>query len=109
MRVSRRDRRGAARSGARRPAAGDLPSRKAVAVPARQFDQGLPPAARSRLAEIRTSGTWGSALSTDEFAAIKSVGFEPVGQVLGAAVYNIGFTGGYNCPGAWGAWGSGGP
>ncbi|HYK33812.1 MAG TPA: heavy metal-binding domain-containing protein [Streptosporangiaceae bacterium] len=41
---------------------------------------------------------WGSALSTDEFAAIKSVGFEPVGQVLGAAVYNVGFPGGYTCP-----------
>ena len=46
------------------------------------------------MAEIRGSGTWGSALTADEFAAIKSVGFEPVGQVLGAAVYNIGF-GGY--------------
>jgi uncharacterized protein YbjQ (UPF0145 family) len=52
--------------------------------------------------EIRRSGTWGSALTSDEFAAIRSVGFEPVGQVLGAAVYNVGFTGGYNCPGAWG-------
>ena len=52
--------------------------------------------------EIRRSGTWGSALTSDEFAAIRSVGFEPVGQVLGAAVYNIGYTGGYNCPGAWG-------
>ncbi len=57
------------------------------------------------MAEIRRSGTWGSALTSDEFAAIRSVGFEPVGQVLGAAVYNIGFTGGYNCPGAWGSWG----
>jgi uncharacterized protein YbjQ (UPF0145 family) len=55
--------------------------------------------------EIRRSGTWGSALTSDEFAAIRSVGFEPVGQVLGAAVYNIGYTGGYNCPGAWGSWG----
>src|SRR5215469_4404494 len=55
--------------------------------------------------EIRASGTWGSALTSDEFAAIRSVGFEPVGQVLGAAVYNIGYTGGYNCPGAWGSWG----
>jgi len=54
------------------------------------------------MAEIRHSGTWGSALTSDEFAVIRSVGFEPVGQVLGAAVYNIGFTGGYNCPGAWG-------
>ena len=60
--------------------------------------EGLPPAARARLDEIRQSGTWGSALSTDEFAAIKSVGFDPVGQVLGAAVYNMGYTGGYGCP-----------
>jgi uncharacterized protein YbjQ (UPF0145 family) len=61
------------------------------------------------MAEIRGSGTWGSALSSDEFAAIRSVGFEAAGQVLGAAVYNIGYTGGYGCPGAWGsfalAWG----
>src|SRR3989442_15846324 len=61
------------------------------------------------MAEIRRSGTWGSALTSDEFAAIRSVGFEPVGQVLGAAVYNIGYTGGYNCPGAWGSWGDGMP
>jgi uncharacterized protein YbjQ (UPF0145 family) len=53
------------------------------------------------MAEIRRSGTWGSALSAQEFAAIRSVGFEPVGQVLGAAVYNIGYTGGYGCPGSW--------
>jgi hypothetical protein len=59
--------------------------------------------------EIRRSGTWGSALTSDEFVAIRSVGFEPVGQVLGAAVYNIGYTGGYNCPGAWGSWGYGVP
>jgi uncharacterized protein YbjQ (UPF0145 family) len=53
------------------------------------------------MAEIRGSGTWGSALSTDEFAAIRGVGFEPVGQVLGACVYNVGYTGGYGCPGGW--------
>ncbi|HXF21031.1 MAG TPA: heavy metal-binding domain-containing protein [Streptosporangiaceae bacterium] len=69
-------------------------------------DGSLPTAARARMAEIRQSGTWGSALSSDEFAAIRGVGFEPVGQVLGAAVYNIGFTGGYNCPGAWSGYGS---
>jgi len=61
------------------------------------------------MAEIRRSGTWGSALTSDEFAAIRSVGFAPVGQVLGACVYNIGYTGGYNCPGAWGTWGYGAP
>jgi len=57
------------------------------------------------MAEIRASGTWGSALSSDEFASVRSAGFEPVGQVLGAAVYNIGYTGGYGCPGAWGSYG----
>jgi uncharacterized protein YbjQ (UPF0145 family) len=58
----------------------------------------LPSAARARMAEIRRSGTWGSALTTSEFAAIRGAGFEPVGQVLGAAVYNIGYSGGYACP-----------
>ena len=57
------------------------------------------------MAEIQRSGTWGSALTSDEFAAIRSAGFEAVGQVLGAAVYNIGYTGGYGCPGAWGSYG----
>jgi len=66
-----------------------------------QPGQGLPPAAQARIAEIRSSGTWGSALSTAEFAAIRSAGFEPAGQVLGAAVYNVGYSGGYSCPGAW--------
>ena len=55
--------------------------------------------------EIRDSGTWGSSLSTAEFAGIRSVGFEPAGQVLGAAVYNIGYTGGYMCPGSWAGYG----
>ena len=66
-----------------------------------QSRSGLPPAAAARMEEIRHSGTWGSALSADEFTAIRSVGFEPAGQVLGAAVYNIGYTGGYGCAGAW--------
>jgi uncharacterized protein YbjQ (UPF0145 family) len=67
-------------------------------VPDYRFDRDLPSAARGRLDEIAKSGTWGSALTVDEFAAIRSVGFEPVGQVLGAAVYNIGDAGGYSCP-----------
>jgi uncharacterized protein YbjQ (UPF0145 family) len=69
----------------------------------------LPAVAEARMAEIRRSGTWASALTSDEFAAIRSSGFEPVGQVLGAAVYNIGYTGGYGCPGSWGSWGYGVP
>ena len=50
----------------------------------------LPAVAEARMAGIRSSGTWGSALSADEFAALRSVGFEPVGQVFGAAVYSAG-------------------
>ena len=60
------------------------------------------------MAALRSSGTWGSALTADEFAAIRSVGFEPVGQVFGAAVYDAGAAIGYSCPGASGASGASG-
>lgn len=33
--------------------------------------------------------------------AIEGVGFEPVGHVFGTAVFNIGYTGEWGCPGAW--------
>jgi len=46
---------------------------------------------------------WGSALDGQEFAAVRGVGFEPVGQVFGAAVYAAGWAGGPTCPGAWGS------
>lgn len=52
------------------------------------------------MTSIRSGGTWGSALTSDEFAVIRGAGFEPVGQVLGAAVYSTGTTGGYTCPGS---------
>ncbi|MEV6006253.1 heavy metal-binding domain-containing protein [Streptomyces sp. NPDC051976] len=55
--------------------------------------QGLPPAAAERMAAAKAGGTWTSALSTGEFAAIRSVGFEPVGQVMGSAVFHIGRSG----------------
>jgi len=55
---------------------------------------------QARIAQIRSSGTWGSALTSDEFAAIRSVGFDPVGQVFGAAVYSVGHDG-YRCPATW--------
>jgi uncharacterized protein YbjQ (UPF0145 family) len=60
----------------------------------------LPAVAQARMAQIRSSGTWGSALTSDEFAAIRGVGFDPVGQVFGAAVYSVGHDG-YRCPGTW--------
>jgi uncharacterized protein YbjQ (UPF0145 family) len=71
--------------------------------------EGLPPAAEARIADLRSSGTWGSALTTDEFAAITSVGFEPVGQVFGAAVYSAGSASRYSCPGTSGPSGGGPP
>jgi len=43
---------------------------------------------------------WGSTLSAAEFAVIASVGFEPVGQVFGAAVYDTGSARTYGCPGS---------
>jgi uncharacterized protein YbjQ (UPF0145 family) len=50
------------------------------------------------MAGIQASGTWGSSLTSGEFAAIRSVGFEPVGQVFGAAVFGIAYGDGYGCP-----------
>ncbi len=57
-----------------------------------------PAAAEARAAAIKASGAWGSALTTGEFAAIRSAGFEPVGQVFGAAVFGIARGDGYSCP-----------
>ncbi|GAA4610529.1 heavy metal-binding domain-containing protein [Actinoallomurus liliacearum] len=50
----------------------------------------LPPAAQARLDQARQGGTWTSGLTVDEFAALRAVGFEPVGQVMGSTVYNLG-------------------
>ena len=57
-----------------------------------------PAAAAARMAGMRASGTWGSSLTSGEFAAIRSVGFEPVGQVFGAAVFGVAYGDGYSCP-----------
>jgi uncharacterized protein YbjQ (UPF0145 family) len=61
-------------------------------------DQQLPPAASARLSEMKSHRSWGSSLEVAEFAAISRVGFEPVGQVLGAAVFNVGDPGDEECP-----------
>jgi uncharacterized protein YbjQ (UPF0145 family) len=58
----------------------------------------LPLRAQWRIAEQRARrdrgepGSFTSDLTVEEFAAIRSVGFSPVGQVLGSAVYNIGWS-----------------
>jgi uncharacterized protein YbjQ (UPF0145 family) len=69
----------------------------------------LPAVAKARMAALRSSGTWGSALTADEFAAVRSAGFEPVGQVFGAAVYGARPGSGYGCPGALGSSGDQSP
>jgi uncharacterized protein YbjQ (UPF0145 family) len=51
------------------------------------------------MAARRGGRTWDSSLSAEACAAIMSVGFEPVGQVFGAAVYNLSATAGVSCPG----------
>ena len=56
--------------------------------------------AGARVAGARSGSTWGSALTSQESAAIGGVGFEPVGQAFGAAVYAAGDARGYSCPGA---------
>ncbi|WP_395298128.1 hypothetical protein ACF9IK_35265 [Kitasatospora hibisci] len=65
-----------------------------------QRDVGIPGAVTDGTAGPGLGGTWISALSSEEFAAIKGVGFDPVGHVFGAAVFNIGYTGVWGCPGA---------
>lgn len=41
-------------------------------------------------ADGRSRGAWGSGLSVPELAAIRGVGFQPLGLVLGTSVYRIG-------------------
>jgi uncharacterized protein YbjQ (UPF0145 family) len=48
---------------------------------------------------VGREGAWDSVLSADGFAAVRSVGFEPAGQVFGAAVYCLSATAGVSCPG----------
>ncbi len=45
----------------------------------------------SRLQRLRTAAAWDSLLSAQDFAAVTSVGFRPVGHVLGAAVVHLGY------------------
>lgn len=48
-------------------------------------------AASSRLERLRSGGAWGSLFSAQDFSAITSVGFDPVGDVLGTAVVHLGY------------------
>ncbi len=56
------------------------------------------------MAELRGGGAWGSALSAEGFAAIRTVGFEPVGLVFRAAVRQLSAIAGVSCPGTGAGW-----
>jgi uncharacterized protein YbjQ (UPF0145 family) len=51
----------------------------------------LPPGAQARMSQARQGGTWTSGLSVNEFTCLRAAGFEPVGQVMGSTVQNLGW------------------
>jgi uncharacterized protein YbjQ (UPF0145 family) len=57
----------------------------------------LPVRAQQRLAMMTADHAFTSDLTVDEHHAVRSVGFAPVGQVMGSCVYHIGYTGTWNC------------
>jgi uncharacterized protein YbjQ (UPF0145 family) len=68
----------------------------------------LPVRAQQRLAMITADHAFTSDLTVDEHHAVRSVGFAPVGQVMGSCVYYIGYTGSWNCGyNSWTGFGSG--
>jgi uncharacterized protein YbjQ (UPF0145 family) len=73
-------------------------------------EQQLPATAQARLSQARQGGTWTSSLSVGEFAGLRSRGFEPVGQVMGSTVHNLGwwYRASVDCGYRGGLFGSGG-
>jgi uncharacterized protein YbjQ (UPF0145 family) len=62
--------------------------------------KGLPPAAAARIQRAATSGVKTSLLSVPSAAGLVTVGLDPVGEVMGCIVQNIGFQGWGGC-GTW--------
>lgn len=74
----------------RHPTHDDLPGVVRMAT----WSDGLPPAAHARAARQRESGVAGSLLSAPGAAAIGSVALQPVGEVFGSLVVQLGWAGG---------------
>jgi len=60
----------------------------------------LPEAARRRLEDLKQRSESGNRIATtdfsvDEFLLVQSLGFEPVGMVVGSSVYHVGYQRGY--------------
>ncbi|TCO54911.1 heavy metal-binding domain-containing protein [Actinocrispum wychmicini] len=65
----------------------------------------LPVRAQQRLAMMRADHAFTSDLTVAEHHAIRSVGFSPVGQVMGSCVYHVGYMGRMSCGySGWGRW-----
>jgi uncharacterized protein YbjQ (UPF0145 family) len=63
------------------------------------------------MSQARAGGTWTSGLSVNEFTCLREAGFEPVGQVMGSTVHNLGWWSGarvYCGYGGYGGYGGGG-
>lgn len=72
-----------------------------------QWDgRGLPPVAAARVARAQASGVHTSLLSAPAAASLQSVGLDPVGEVMGCIVEQIGWQGYLGCGATWG-YGSG--
>lgn len=71
-------------------------AREAASI--RELEAGrLPLRAQERLATIAGDHAFTSDLSVAEHHVVRSVGFVPVGQVLGCSVYRIGYSGTWDC------------
>jgi uncharacterized protein YbjQ (UPF0145 family) len=75
--------------------ADELDQRSLAAVQAGQ----LPLRAQQRVATLRRGASWTSDLAVAEFGVIGTVGFRPVGQVLGTSVYLVSYSGTTWCGG----------
>lgn len=73
-----------------------------------QWDgRGLPPVAAARVHRAASGGPWTSMLTVPSAAGLSATEFEPVGEVMGSIVQNVGWSGYGGC-GAWGIGGFGG-
>jgi uncharacterized protein YbjQ (UPF0145 family) len=65
--------------------------------------RGLPPVAAERARRAAAGGAWTSLLSAPAAAGLRVAGFEPVGEVMGSMVQQIGWSGYRGC-GGYGGW-----
>jgi uncharacterized protein YbjQ (UPF0145 family) len=76
----------------------DMSPEEVEAASIQELEAGrLPVRAQQRLAMMRADHAFTSDLTVNEHHAIRSVGFSPVGQVMGSCVFQIGYSGSWNC------------